>query len=704
MRRALCITPFSPLPTTEGHRKRIFSTIGMLKRLGFTIDLLLLCRDYLWHRTAGEPQFAALRELADSFHVVPGDYLARDDNNDWQLDDWMSPSFQAYVKWLATGRNYDVVFCNYVFFSQALTYFPKSVCRVLDTHDKFGGRREMLLQNRARVEFFYTSELEEGIGLERSDLVIAIKQQEEDYFRQIAATPVLTLPYVEVRARRMSSARQRSRSRRSSSNTSVRRSKESDPVFGYFASSNWINRENFYKFIKCYKSSDRFLSGDRFNLEVFGSLCNVIEQNADAYVSRGPVREVEEVYNNVDCVMIPQEFSTGMKVKISEALSFEVPIIAHAHALEGFPVKPDALMSCRSFEELVERCFAVKAEPRLLKALHKESLTVQEILLTEAVTAEEAVGRFIAERLPTICIVVSGRSLAKDQIYFEAVQCAASALSSVSRISLCVYGDMPMAIHDYESKGGRHINEFWTASASTDLEKWIEGRRDWLMFILAADAELSERIELDGFGWPSRILFFRDFCDYAAMFTTGNESPLPLNCIDVSGRPSEEAGKVSIWHLRWLPWSLSFAGGLSHHVVSERGFLLTHSRATSNPQLRECLDIVSLEPLDEGAMSLPEFVRMLLTARVRPRFVIDETDFAPRYRLILEMLYLNGIPILSTSEDDRNFLYDGGMADWRVSSVIARGSEEVVPKGAPGWHQSGWNALRQMIISVGNSP
>jgi len=699
MRRALCITPFSPLPPTEGHRKRILSTIVILKRLGFTIDLLLLSRDYHWHRTAGEPQFAALRELADSFHVVPGDYLVREDNSDWGLDDWMSPSFEAYVKWLSARRNYDIVFCNYVFLSQTLTSFPKSVCRILDTHDRFGGRREMLLQNRSRLEFFYTSGREEAIGLARSDLVIAIKKQEEQYFRMVAAKPVVVLPYVEERGQAAPIPRRTSKSKRRHGGYSTRRSKSSQPVFGYFASSNWINRENFYQFIDCYKNSQWFRKGERFKLEIYGSLCNIIERNDDAYISRGPVREVAEAYDNIDCVIIPQEFSTGMKIKVSEALSFGSPILAHLHALEGFPVEGDALMSCGSFEELVERCFAVRAKPMLLETLRKESIVVQELLLKETEAAELALSVFIDERLPAICIVANANALATDQIYFEALQCAASAISGVARVSLCAYGAPRIAIHDYENKGGSHINEFWTADAPSELENWIEGRHAWLMLILTPDCTLVERVRSDGFGQPSQILFFVDLCNYVAISSTASEVVLPINCICVSGRPEGPAG-IPIWHLRWLPWSLSFAGALAHHVVSDRGFLFTRSRATSNTLLHECLDIVSLEPSDNGTMSLPELVRMLLITRIRPRFVVDETGFAPQYRLILEMLHLNGIPILSTSEEDRDFLYAGGIADWRISSLFRHVPEVTAARHAPDWDHSGWGVLRQRIASL----
>lgn len=699
MRRVLCITPFSPLPPTEGHRKRILSTILMLKRMGFTVDLLLLSRDYHWHRTAGEFQFAALRELTDSFHIVPGDYLVRDDNSDWGLDDWMSPSFEAYVKWLSGRRNYDVVFCNYVFLTQTLTFFPKSVCRILDTHDRFGGRRQMLLENGSRLEFFYTSERDEAIGLERSDLVIAIKKQEEQYFRRIAGKPVAVLPYVE-QQNLASNLHRANKPRKRVRKNPVRRSKVSHPVFGYFASSNWINRENFYQFVECYKNSQRFRNGERVKLEIYGSLCNIIEQNNDAYISRGPVKEVAEAYDNIDCVVIPQEFSTGLKIKVSEALSFGRPIIAHHHALEGFPIQNDALMSCQSFEELVERCFAVQAQPLLLDTLCKESIIVQESLLKETAAAELDLSQFIEERLPTICIVADSNALLTDPIYFEFLQCAASAISGVARVSLCAYGSLQASIHDYENKGGSHINEFWTANAPSELETWINGKSAWQMLILTPDAQLVERINNDGFSQPSQILYFVDICAYTALSSAPGTVIPPSNCVYVIGRTKNPV-EIPIWHFRWLPWSLSFSGALAHHVVSKRGFLFTRSRATSKTLLEESLDIVSLEPLDMGAMTVPELVRMLLITRIKPRFVVDETGFAPQYRLILEILHLNGIPIFSTSEDDRDFLYAGGMADWRISSIFTRPPDIAAIRHAPDWDHSGWGVLRKRISSLG---
>lgn len=701
MRRALCVTPFAPLPPTEGHRKRILSTIGLLKRLGFSLDLLLLSRDYFWQHSGSEAQFSALRELADGFHVVPGDYPTRDDSQDWKLDDWMSPCFEAYVQWLAGVRNYDVVFCNYVFLSQALTYFPKSVCRILETHDRFGGRRQMLSQNASRIEFFYTTEREEAIGLNRSDLVIAIKHQEEQHFKSISTASVLTLPYVEETRERASSRALSNRARYRKRSRAGSRSKESLPVFGYFASSNWINRENFYRFIKCYKGSKRFMSGERCNLEIYGSLCNVIEGHDDAYVSRGLVKEAAEVYQRIDCVIIPQEFSTGLKIKVSEALSFGTPVIAHAHALEGFPVQRDSLMSCQSFEELVERCFMIQAKPSLLKKLYQEGLTTQQTLVEEVAAAEAAIGNFIERRLPTICIVADAYALCTDKIYFEVLQCMTSTISRTARISLCVYGAPQIELHDFELRGGRHINEFWCAQDVSELERWIEGRRAWLMLILTPDAELAERVQRDGFGEPGQVLIFRDCCSYAAAVSEAQSPAACTRCTEVSSRPPRQGQRgLPFWHFGWLPWSLSFAGALSPHVISERGFLFTRCRASANPALLDHLELVSLEPSDKGAMGPREFVEILLTRRVKPRLVVDETGFDPQFRLIFEVLHLNGVPILSTSEEDADFLYAGGIADWRSSCLFDQVGERPVAGRAPAGYEHIWDVLQPRIDSL----
>jgi hypothetical protein len=116
--------------------------------------------------------------------------------------------------------------------------------------------------------------------------------------------------------------------------------------------------------------------------------------------------------------------------------------------------------------------------------------------------------------------------------------------------------------------------------------------------------------------------------------------------------------------------------------------------------LRDCLEVVSLEPSEQGAIGVRDFVETLLTRRVKPRLVVDETGFAPQLRLILELLHLNGVPILSTSEADRDFLYAGGIADWRSSCLFDRLREPHMTGRVPDGYQSIWDVMRPRIVSL----
>ena len=46
---------------------------------------------------------------------------------------------------------------------------------------------------------------------------------------------------------------------------------------------------------------------------------------------------MDQLYEQVDAVLAPMSFSTGLKIKIGEALAAGLPIISHAHAFEGYP-------------------------------------------------------------------------------------------------------------------------------------------------------------------------------------------------------------------------------------------------------------------------------------------------------------------------------------------------------------------------------
>ena len=55
----------------------------------------------------------------------------------------------------------------------------------------------------------------------------------------------------------------------------------------------------------------------------------------------GRVESLDDFYGKLDIALVPMTFSTGLKIKVGEALAYGIPIIAHKHAYEGYPVYHD---------------------------------------------------------------------------------------------------------------------------------------------------------------------------------------------------------------------------------------------------------------------------------------------------------------------------------------------------------------------------
>jgi hypothetical protein len=193
-RKALFVTPFAPLPPVEGHRKRMSATFEALRSIGFRPDVLLLALEHDWIERFDARTFAAMREMCGTFHFVRGRHPEPLAAGTYRVDDWWLPEFEDYARWLFRNVPYDLVLTNYVFTSRVLQLARPNAVRVIETHDLFAGRREMLEGRGMRVEFFHTDAANEGEGLARADLVLAIKEQEEAIFRGYGAREVLTLP------------------------------------------------------------------------------------------------------------------------------------------------------------------------------------------------------------------------------------------------------------------------------------------------------------------------------------------------------------------------------------------------------------------------------------------------------------------------------------------------------------------------------
>ncbi len=326
-RSALVISTTPPIPREYGNRNRVFQTIEFLKQAGFTISFLLYPFDEDW--AAGIPAY--YRELVDQFEyfsVVPNSKPLHKAAAGYHhtIDEWWDDNIGDQLSWLFKRKRYDILFVNYTFFSRAFDYAPKSVLRILDTHDLFTNRREVFEKNGVSAEFFYTNAEQEKIAFDRADAIIAIKSSEAEFIRTLTKKHVVTIPYWDSNPVFKPAPRQ-----------NLRRtfSHESPLRLGFIGAQNSVNVVNMRRFLYVF---DRYVRLYNLPVEVVvaGNVCRELHQDYPFLQKLGRILKIEDFYQQVDAIIAPLEFSTGIKIKVGEALVWQLPVIATVNASDGF--------------------------------------------------------------------------------------------------------------------------------------------------------------------------------------------------------------------------------------------------------------------------------------------------------------------------------------------------------------------------------
>jgi len=329
--RALVVAPTPTWPLNYGNRKRIYSVCSKLQSLGFEIHYVHYASEGDWRDYIPIETRKRMDEQWDIVdHVWPSKPLHDwpKEGDDHRIDEWWDWALENHLSKTFASREYDVCIVNYTWLSKALELAPEKTYKVLDTHDKFSGRRELLASQGIGKEFFHTTEDQEVIALDRADLVWAIKEEEEADFKMMGTkAKVSTLLHIDDRREAFSP------------------STEEGIKFGFIGANNNINRVNILRFIE--RATPFFKKYCApLTVEIAGSICNDIEVKDNPFFKTvGYVDSIDQFYDGIHAAIIPMEFSTGLKIKVAEALSHTKPMFSHKHAMEGFT-------ACHDFHEL----------------------------------------------------------------------------------------------------------------------------------------------------------------------------------------------------------------------------------------------------------------------------------------------------------------------------------------------------------------
>jgi len=391
--KGLSVLVLSPTPThpqDHGNRKRIYEVCSRLKRWGAKIHFVHYASEGDWRGNAPRAHEDAMQGAWDSYTTVPPSRpLHTSPKGEYhEIDEWWDPSIGTHLSWIFQTRHIDVFLVNYTWLTEAFSYAPHGVFKILDTHDHFSGRKELLQANGIAPEFFYTTRQSEAEGLGRADLIWAIKGEEAESFRSMTDKPVVTMLHSEPERKGV---------------TAPTPDPDGYVRFGIVGARNNVNLENFRRFYKIARS--RFVDSlAPIKLVLAGGwTADLAEFEDDPFIElRGRVPDISDFYNAVDAVLIPMEFSTGLKIKTGEAIFHGKPIVSHAHAFEGYPAR-HKMHELRTLEAVADACIDLSFSPSRLADLQTASIIARRELDAQVVTAfGQTIQRVLSEQQPLI--------------------------------------------------------------------------------------------------------------------------------------------------------------------------------------------------------------------------------------------------------------------------------------------------------------
>ncbi|MCU7800113.1 MAG: glycosyltransferase [gamma proteobacterium symbiont of Lucinoma myriamae] len=311
MNNILVFSPTPSHPQSAGNRVRIYNLAKHLQQMGNNIHFVYFTQEGL-----DAEQESQMSDEWDSLSVIKKeiDYKSSTPSH-YLIDDWYQENIGPIVVKKCKEFHIDIVLMNYIFQSKLLECIPNNIVKIIDTHDRFSDRHKMLQKNGVEPDFFYTVKDEEAKAFERADIILAIQDNEADFFRTLTDKRVEVVGHIEKKR-------------------FLDKKYFSLKKIGFIGSRNSTNLHSISKFID--KFTD-YIDAKKLNIQLLiaGSICTKIESRHRAIKLLGFVDELEGFYRSVDLIINPLILGTGLKIKSIEALSYGVPIVSTDIGFEG---------------------------------------------------------------------------------------------------------------------------------------------------------------------------------------------------------------------------------------------------------------------------------------------------------------------------------------------------------------------------------
>jgi glycosyltransferase involved in cell wall biosynthesis len=231
------------------------------------------------------------------------------------VDDHYNLRLEAEIRRLKEIHRFDVVLVEYIFQSKAFLNFGDRTLKVLDTHDVMSDRHKLFLREGKKPLWYSTTRAQEGKGILRADVIIAIQENEKDHFRRLAPRKmIVNIGHIVHLMDSFHSAPRKKMLFVGSDNPS-----------NQYGISDFL--EKIFPYLR--------LSFPGLELVIAGNICGKIPDGLEGVVKLGEVDDVESAYELSDIVINPLTVGPGLKIKMIEAMGLSKAVISSDVGADG---------------------------------------------------------------------------------------------------------------------------------------------------------------------------------------------------------------------------------------------------------------------------------------------------------------------------------------------------------------------------------
>lgn len=687
----LVLSPTPTAPTDQGNRKRIHAVCRELQRRGARIHFVFYPQEW-WFDFLPDDLVREMARQWDSFHLLPATRhtYTKPQGADYLVDEWWDDSIGDYLQWLFKRNRFDAFIVNYAYMSKAFEYAPANTLKILDTHDKFTGRRQLLADHGIAPEFFYTTEDQEAIAMNRAQLVWAIKDEERDFYRSISGTPCITMPHIEPEARV-------ARMRRPEDHGRL--------VIGMLGSGNVINVNNARAFVKVALPIIARREAPVV-IRFVGAMCSRLPdlEGLPGVELMGPVESTDEFYRDVDLVIVPLAFSTGLKIKAVEAFATGMPLVAMGHALEGIPTR-HRWHRCETMEEVAEACCDIAFDRQLLEGLTESTTRTYALVRAQAKVAFDDTLRRLTH-YPTVVMTVDRSFCELDSPYREHIFQSVNLFHHLAQVVL--YFDQPlpanqnalfeafhgMATHcklatapGAEPPGGRSLGLSSVVASLQDVlnaygraSLWVTRVCPEMLALGPQPARLALFVRLDAIRMLQPAMLGSAMEHLTAQFA--ETTLIDSHPLAPAVPAAEHARVITVPFWRWRPWLLNDEGGpqrvllLARTDQVELAEVLADALDQFHPEWAAAQVVVG-----DGALPAPpdgdvprrqrQYTGAMLgrfrQLRPLPLAVLDLSGDAPEFEIFRETFRRAAVPVIQPTAPGGG---PGQISLWQLTDLV----------------------------------